>query len=262
MRLADSHAHVSHERFDADRLAVLDRARDAGVSLIVDVGSDVASSRKAVALSRESAGLVLAAVGIHPHEAAAADGEALDVLADLAREPHVAAIGETGLDFYRDLSPRDRQREVFACHLALAERLDKPVIVHSRQSHREVLELLRPWAGKLRAVLHCFSGDEAVLREALLMGLSISFAGTITYDRANEQRRVARLVPMDRLLIETDCPYLPPVPKRGRRNEPAYVSHVARALAEVHAVPVERLAEATYHNTEGFFGLGDGSDHR
>jgi TatD DNase family protein len=254
VHLADTHAHLADAQFDADREAVLARARDAGVSLVVDVGFDLASSERCVSLAGSTTG-VWAAVGVHPHDAGALDDEALARLGRLARESRVVAIGETGLDFHRDHSPRAAQHGAFEAHLALAAEVGKPALVHSRDAYPEVLAALARQQGRVRAVLHCYSGGTAALRQALDLGLYISLAGTVTYSRAEEVREVARLVPLDRLLIETDCPYLAPVPRRGRRNEPAYVVYVAQAVAEQRGLASEALAEATFQNAEGFLGL-------
>lgn len=254
MHLADTHAHLSDSQFDQDRDSVLERARQAGVSLIVNVGSDVESSEKAVALAAAEPA-VWAAVGIHPHDARHADSTAWDRLRQLVAEPCVVAVGETGLDFYRDHSPREAQAEAFRAHLALAHEAGKPVIVHSREADAEVMAELRLWADRLRIVLHCFSGSEGMLEEAVGLGFSISFAGTVTYPNAERQRGMARLVPERQLLAETDCPYLAPVPRRGRRNEPAYVGHTVTALAQARGVPAESLAQAIFENAEAFFGV-------
>ena len=254
MRLADSHAHLSDGRFDADRDAVLQRAREAGVALILDVGYDVTSSEQAVALAQAGEG-VWAAAGVHPHDASALDATALGRLRELARQPRVLAIGETGLDFYRDLSPREAQRQAFEAHLGVAAEVGKPVLVHSRETYDEVLAILQHWKGQVGAVLHCYDGDRDMLGRALDLGLYISLAGTVTYERDERLREIACLVPLDRLLIETDCPYLAPAPYRGRRNEPAYVAHVAQGVARARGMTLEELAEATFQNAEAFLGL-------
>ena len=254
MRLADTHAHLSDECFDADRQAVLERARAAGVVLVVDVGADLASSRKAVTLANEN-GAVWAAVGVHVHEASGFGESALATLRELASSPQVVAIGEIGLDFYRDLSPRQSQLHALEMQLALASDLGKPVLIHCRDAYPQVLESIGHWQGRIRGVLHCFSGTEETLYQALDQGLFISLAGPVTYERAEHVRTIARLVPTERLLLETDCPYLAPVPKRGKRNEPLYLTYVLEAIARVRGVPTEDLAEITFENAEGFFGL-------
>ncbi|MHB0877992.1 MAG: TatD family hydrolase, partial [Anaerolineae bacterium] len=223
MRLADTHAHVSDSRFDGDREAVLERAREAGVALIVDAGADPAGNERAVAFAHGTAGVV-ATVGIHPHYVAEASEDDWRRLAELVVLPGVVAVGETGLDFYRDLSPRQQQREGFERHLALAAAAGKPVIVHSRDAGDEVLEQLARWQGRVRAVLHCFSGDAQTMRRAVDIGCCISIAGNVTYPSAAGIREAARQAPAASLMIETDCPYLAPVPMRGKRNEPRNVA--------------------------------------
>ncbi len=261
MRLADTHAHLSDHKFEGDRREVLTRAREAGVRIIIDAGFDLGSSRRAVALADETEG-VWAAVGIHPHDADTMNDASLAELRRLAQGPGVVAIGETGLDFYRDLSPRDQQSAAFEAHLALAEALGKPVIIHSRAAEPEVLACLRPWAGRVWAVLHCYSGDEVTLSRALDLGMYVSFAGPVTFANADRVRDLVRRVPLDRLLTETDSPYMAPVPRRGRRNEPAYVAHVVEAVAAVYDTSVPEMAEITFQNAEEFFGLGETSGHK
>ncbi|MGI6206778.1 MAG: TatD family hydrolase [Anaerolineae bacterium] len=257
MRLADTHAHLSDPSFDDDRAQVLERARQAGLCLMVDVGADVASSERAVALATAEPG-VYATVGIHPHDAQGADVAAWECIRQLAAEACVVGIGETGLDFYRHRSPQQAQVEAFQTHLALAQELGKPVIVHSREADAETMATLRPWANKVQVVLHCFSGSEEMLSEALSLGFYVSFSGTITYPKADRQRQLARMVPEGQLLAETDCPYLAPVPKRGRRNEPAYITHTVSALAQARGVPAESLAQTILTNAEVLFGVARG----
>lgn len=254
MKLADTHAHVSDGRFDADRASVIERAREAGVALMIDVGADPRGCEQSVALARQAVG-VHATVGIHPHYVAAATEADWERQAELARLPEVVAIGETGLDFYRDLSPRPLQREAFERHLALAAEVGKPIVVHSRDAGDEALEHLARWRGRVRAVLHCFSGDAAMMRRAMDLGCAISIAGNVTYPSAVGIREAARQAPAASLLLETDCPYLAPVPLRGKRNEPGSIAAVARAVADLREMAVEELADTTFRNAEGFFGL-------
>ena len=256
-RLVDTHAHLDDEAFAADRDEVLTRARAAGVDTIITVGADLASSRQAVALA-ERHPWIYAAVGVHPHDAVQADEAALAELARLAGHERVVAIGEIGLDFYRDLSPRPAQREALWAQLALARRLDLPVVVHDREAHAEVLAALRDWAhgyDGARGVLHCFSGDEDMAREAIGLGFYISFAGPLTYAKASRLQRLAATLPLDRLLVETDCPYLTPEPRRGRRNEPANVRLVAERMAALRGLPLAAVAQATTANAGRLFGL-------
>jgi TatD DNase family protein len=246
--LFDTHAHLHFPDFAEDLAAVLARARAAGVTRMLTVGTDVASSGAAVALAAREPG-VWASVGLHPHDAAAAGEAALDALATLAVAPRVVAVGEIGLDFFRNLSPRDAQETALRRQLALARRLGKPVLLHCRDAHAETLAILaEERVQEVGGIMHCFSGDAAIARRCLDLGLTISLAGPLTYPNARALPEVARLVPADRLVVETDCPYLPPQPHRGRRNEPAYLPITAARLAELRGEPLERLAERLTDN--------------
>jgi TatD DNase family protein len=253
-RLFDTHVHLNLRPFDRDRDAVIARARAAGVVGMINVGFDTASSEAAVALAATVPGLY-AACGVHPHYAAAATPAVLTGFEPLLGSPGVVALGEIGLDYYRDLSPRPIQREVF-CHLLdLARRLALPVIIHDRDAHGEVLEVLRAGLGERGGVMHCFSGDRHLAVQCLDLGMYISVAGPITYAGAQELREVARLVPADRLLVETDCPWLAPMPRRGKRNEPALVSLVAEEVARLRGVTMETIAGQTTDNACRLFGV-------
>ena len=259
--LVDSHAHLNHEDYRGEVEQVLARAREAGVVTIVNVGFDLPSSEAAVAQAHELPG-VFAAVGMHPHDARTLDREALARLEELAHDEAVVAVGEIGLDFYRDLSPRDVQRGAFRRMLDLAEAVGKPVIIHNRDAHAEVLAILAErMGGGLRGVMHCFSGDEDFARRCVELGFHVGIAGPITFRPKRgaagptELEQVASAVPLDRLLVETDCPWLAPEPRRGRRNEPAYVRFVAARVAELRGMAPEELAEATSENAFGLFGI-------
>lgn len=253
--LVDTHAHLDDRAFSADLEAVIQRAQAAGVTRIITVGTDVPSSRAAVSLAERYA-MVYAAVGVHPHEAKTFTEGALKDLKALTAHPKVVAIGETGLDFYRNISPKEAQLRAFHAHLQLAQELGLPVIVHDREAHAETIrELTEAAKGNgLLGVLHCFSGDPAVAQAAVDLGFYISIAGPITYNKAGNLSAVARILPIDRLLLETDCPYLPPVPYRGRRNEPAYVTYVAQAVAQVRDLSLTQIAAATTENALRLFG--------
>ncbi len=257
--LVDTHAHLDFAQFDADREQVLARAWAAGLVAIVNAGADLPSSRAGVELSARHE-RVFAAVGVHPHDAKALTAEALAELETLARAPKVVAIGEIGLDFYRDLSPRPAQRAALEAQLALAARLPKPIIVHDRDAHGEVMGILREWSPTSplaeKGVLHCFSGSLDMAEQAVELGFLISIAGPITYTNARKLPEIAAALPLDKLLIETDCPYLAPHPHRGQRNEPAYVALVAEAVARARGVPVAEVARATTANAARLFGLG------
>jgi TatD DNase family protein len=255
--LIDTHAHLDARPFANDLPGVLERAEAAGVRQIINVGIDVESSRAAIRLAEGHAN-IWATVGVHPHDAAKLYPADLEELRDLARHPRVVAIGETGLDFYRDLSPRSAQLAAFRLHLDLARDLSLPVIIHDRDAHEEVLQELRRWTalrpGGDYGVLHCFSGSAAMAREAVELGFYIAVGGPITYRPQGALVEAVQQVPLERLLLETDCPYLPPEPYRGRRNEPAYLERVAREVARVRWMSVEELVDATSANASRLFG--------
>ncbi len=250
MQLIDSHAHVHFPQFDDDRDAVIERARKAGLVAIVEIGTNLESSRAAVALA-ERHDFIYATVGVHPHDAKTVDADVLDELRDLARHPKVVAIGEIGLDYYRDLSPRPVQRRAFAHQLALASELELPVVIHSRDAHDDALATLRDWDGV--GVMHTYAAGPERLDDVMAMGFFIGLSGPVTFSNARQLREVAKRVPLDRLLVETDCPYLTPEPHRGKRNEPAYVRHVAEAIAGVRGISTEDVAEATTANVRRLF---------
>ncbi|MDD2421540.1 MAG: TatD family hydrolase [Heliobacteriaceae bacterium] len=254
MRLFDTHAHLDDGQFREDRDQVVQQARTAGVELIVNVGCDLVSSRQSIALATAYP-FIYAAVGIHPHDAANMGSGDWAVLAEMAGHPRVVAIGEIGLDFYRDRSPRPAQREVFSKQLALARRLKKPVIIHDRDAHGEVMDILKRQAGGLTGVLHCFSGSWEMAQFCLRLGFYISIAGPVTYLNSRQLPEIARKVPRDRLLIETDCPYLTPHPWRGKRNDPSFVRLVAEKVAAVRGEDPAELAWQTLVNGCTLFGI-------
>lgn len=252
--LIDSHAHLDDRKLASKQDELLARAREAGVAAVVNIGADVPSSRASVALAHRQP-MVFATVGVHPHDARHADETSWAELERLAGDERVVAIGECGLDFFRDLSPRDVQRTVFARHLALAERLGLPVVIHCRDAYGDCLEVLRSERqAPVRGILHCFQGDAAAARGALDLGLHIAVGGSITFPREDALRHVVGALPLGRLLVETDCPYLTPRPRRGR-NEPACVALVAERLASLFGVAFERVAEATTANARAVYGL-------
>ncbi|MCH7932741.1 MAG: TatD family hydrolase [Gemmatimonadetes bacterium] len=251
----DSHCHLTDSRFDEDRSAVLDAASQAGVTRMVTVASDLEDARAAAALAQRHRGLWSTA-GIHPHavsEAAADDVEGVRELA--AAHTEVVAIGETGLDYFHDHSPRRLQRRWFEAHLELAADLDLPIVIHTRDAEDDTISALRNAPKSVRKVLHCFTGSLKLLEVGLEEGCYVSFAGIITFSKFDGQAAV-RAVPGDRLLAETDAPYLAPVPRRGKRNEPAFVTHVIAALADIRGEHVGAVAEGTAENAERFYALG------
>ncbi len=256
--LIDTHTHVFDGRFAADLPAVLARAQEAGVERAICIGIDRDSSVASVRLAAAHP-LLVAAVGIQPNHVVEAQPGDWDEVVRLAEtEPRVVAIGETGLDRYWDRSPFPQQEEYFVRHIDLAHRVGKPFIIHCREAEADVVKVLRAEfdrRGPVRAVMHSFSGDLATARACLEMGLYISFAGMVTYKTAQDLRDVAREIPLDRLLVETDCPYLAPIPHRGKRNEPAFVAHTAACLADAKGVSASVIAEHTTRNARMLFGL-------
>ena len=251
--LTDTHAHLDRHEFAGDLEAVLGAARDAGVSRIVTIGIDNATSRAAVALA-EKYPFVWATVGVHPHDAAG--GVDWEELGRLARHPRVVAIGECGLDYYRDLSPREAQDVAFRRQIALSEEVGKPLVIHCRDAHADVTRILREGASRpRRGVMHCFSGDVAQATAYREMGFVISLAGPVTYPNAPKLKEVARTIPLSEIVVETDCPWLAPQARRGKRNEPAYVRHTAAEIATLRGVSLEEVARATSENAASLFGL-------
>jgi TatD DNase family protein len=253
--LIDSHAHVQMRQFAADRDQVLAAAFADGVGRLIVPGVDVETSRDALALAARYPGHVFAAVGTHPHDASTLTPEALAEQRTLASAPAVVAIGEIGLDFYRDLSPRDVQHDTLIAQLGLARELNLPVILHNRDSHAELVATLRAHGQGVRGVFHCFIGDVAMARDALDLGYFLSFAGPVTFPKNTELAEVAAWAPAERILVETDSPYLAPPPYRGKRNEPRHVALVAARIAALRGISPAELAEQTTRNATELFQL-------
>ena len=260
MTLVDSHCHIDGDQFDIDRDEVVRRAKETGVGAMLNVGTGDPHTddfRKAVAVA-EKYDNVYASVGVHPHDAKLYDDAAEKHLVDLIKSnKKVIAWGEIGLDFYYDHSPRDVQIAVFRRQIRKARELKLPIIIHSRDSNDETVEILaEECAGDFRGgIMHCFGGTAEMAEKLIGVGFLISFAGNVTFKKAENIRDAARVVPLDKLLVETDCPFLSPVPLRGKRNEPAFVVHTARFLAELYEIPFETLAERTTYNFSIFFDL-------
>lgn len=251
--LFDTHAHLHFPEFADDLDAVLARARRAGVRRLVTIGTDVETSRTALALAAREAD-VWASVGVHPHDAAGADEAAFAEIERLAGDARAVAVGEIGLDFHRNLSPRAAQERVFRRLLGLARRAGKPVIVHCRDAHAETLAILgEERAGEVGGVMHCFSGDVEIARRSLDLGLLVSLAGPVTYPNARALPEVARYVPADRLVVETDCPFLPPQGFRGKRNEPAWLPLTAARVAALRGESPEAMAARMTDNARRLF---------
>ena len=255
----DSHAHIDGHDFDTDRDEVIKRAHAAGVSVILNVGTGDPHSdalERGVELGKQHES-VYTAIGTHPHDARFYDDAAEEKIKNLINNQHVIAWGEIGLDFHYDNSPRDVQAEVFKRQLRAARECDLPVIIHTREAEAETIEILKTEynGAPCRGVFHCFSGSRELAQRAIEFGFMISFSGIVTFKKAQELREIAKQVPLDRLLIETDCPYLTPIPYRGKRNEPAYVVEVARCLAGLHGLALEEAGRITSDNFDRFFEL-------
>jgi TatD DNase family protein len=254
MRLFDTHAHLHFPEFADDLDAVLERARAAGVRGMVTIGTDRETNGAVVELAKRLPD-VWATVGIHPHDAGEAVDADFDALERLAsEEPRVVGFGEMGLDFFRNLSSPDAQRQAFRRQIGIARRVRKPLVIHCRDAHDETLAILgEERAGDTGGVMHCFSGDVEIARRCLDLGLYISLAGPVTYKNARALPDVARFVPEDRLVVETDCPYLPPTPHRGKRNEPAYVALTAEHVAGLRGADAESLCDSLTANAARLF---------
>ena len=255
----DSHAHIEGPEFDADRQAVIQRAVDAGVEIIVCVGDgEVAADSHAAAFRlAEEYPFIYTTIGVHPHEARLLDDELYAKLVDLSQHPKVIAWGEIGLDYHYDNSPREVQREAFKRQLRMARERRLPISIHTREAEADTLAILdEEWKDSgLGGVIHCFTGTRTFAEAAVERGLLISFSGVITFKKAEDLRETARRLPIEKLLIETDSPFLAPVPYRGRRNEPAYVVETARAVSELRGVGTQELGRATSENFKRLFEL-------
>lgn len=260
--LADTHCHLYFELFNNDLEQVLERAAGAGVDRILVPGIDIATSQEAVRLA-ERYPQIFAAVGVHPNEAKSWDAQALDILGGLCAHPKVVAVGEIGLDYYRDYAPQALQRQVFWRQLELAAGQDLPVVIHNRQAAQDVLQILSDWRGRLLqaglalagrpGVLHSFSEDAAVAQQATAISFEIGITGPVTFRNAPDLRQTVSQLPAEHILIETDAPYLTPHPYRGERNEPAYVRYVAEKIAEIRGLPPETVATQTSSNAARLF---------
>ncbi|MCG8605485.1 TatD family hydrolase [bacterium] len=255
--LIDTHAHLYFDWFDQDRDEVIARAQTADVKKIINIAIDLKSSRKCIELTEEYDGL-FATVGIHPNDSTQLSDKALEELAELCRHPKVVAIGEIGLDLYRERSPREIQFEAFRQQIRLAKKCGLPIVIHNREAGQSILEILQSEGSNgLTGVFHCFSEDKAIAQQVIEMGYYISFTGNLTFKKS-KLPEIARNVPLQRILLETDSPFLSPEPKRGRRNEPVHVCHIAEKLAEIHGTSLEEIGEITSRTAIRLFGLGDG----
>ncbi len=253
--IIDSHAHLQDRRFAGDVDQVIARALEGGLEMIICVGYDLDSSREALDLAYRYPEVRVVA-GVHPHDAKNINDQVLAELWELARDPRVVAIGETGLDYYRNLSPPDVQKQGFRAQIKLAQKLGKPIVIHDRDAHNEVLSIIKQEkAGANGGVLHCYSGRLPLAVDLMKEGFMISFAGPLTFRNAKKSVEVASRLPLDRILVETDCPYLTPEPYRGKRNEPLWVWEVAKKLAEIHKRSLQEVAYITSYNARRVFRL-------
>jgi TatD DNase family protein len=251
--MIDTHCHIDFKDFDRDRDEVIVRATEMGVDRMINIGTDMASSRRGFQLAN-SYEHIFCTVGIHPHDARTLADDSIDEMRQMAQNNKVVAIGEIGLDFYRDMSPRDKQRSAFVKQLDLAAELDLPVVIHVREALEEAIETVRPYVGTLSGVFHCFPGSVEEARLVISMGFHVSVNGIITFPKAR-MADVAREADLARILIETDSPYLAPVPYRGKRNMPAYVKLVCQKLAELRGMKVAEAEKITTRNAEKLFRL-------
>lgn len=252
--LLDSHAHLEMNEFESDRDEVIKRAVNEDVKCIVTVGTNLQLSLKAVALADQYENLY-ATVGIHPHDVSQADKKMLDALKELVKKSKkIVAYGEIGLDYFRNISPQEKQLELFGLQLELAKELDLPVVIHDREAHQQSLETVRV-SGVRRGVFHCFSGDYDMAKQCIDLGFSISIPGVVTFDKSRTLQDVAEKVPLSSLLLETDAPYLAPVPHRGKRNEPSFIVYTAKKVAQIKKISWEEVARATADNAKNLFGI-------
>jgi TatD DNase family protein len=249
MKIFESHAHLDSKDFDKDRNQVIEKCREAGVEYIINIGCDEITSKKSIDLAAKH-DFIYATVGYHPHDADKFDAKKLR---SLAKRRKVVAIGEIGLDYYRNLSPKNVQIEAFEEQLKIAIELDLPIVIHDREAHEDTLEILLKYKPR-KVVFHCFAGDILMAKKVIEQGWFISFTGTITY-KNSKMSEIIKIVPEDKFFIETDCPYLTPIPHRGKRNAPYYLRHVIEKIADIKRITPKRVAEASFENAKNFFGI-------
>lgn len=248
----DSHAHLDDKRFDADRDMLIKNLKNNKVDYVFNIGADLKTSQASVKLANKYDN-IYAVVGVHPHSAKEVDGETIERLRELSKEDKVIAIGEIGLDYYYDNSPRDLQVKWFKEQIKLAKEVELPIVVHTRDAAQETFDILKENAKDHPVILHCYSGSVEMAEEYVKLGYYISLAGPLTFKNARLPKEVAEKIPMDRLLIETDCPYLTPTPYRGKRNEPIFVKYVAEEIAKIKGISLEEVARTTSENTKKAF---------
>lgn len=252
--LVDTHAHLQWASFDKDREKVINRAKRAGVEYIVNIGFDVDGSINAIDLAEKYKGLY-ATVGIHPHNASQFNQKVLNKLRKLSENPKVVAIGEIGLDYYRNLSSRQAQKKAFKDQLFLAKELELPVVIHNREAHADTLEILSKFKEKTTIIMHCFSGSREMAEQCVKSNFYISFAGPVTFPNSHKLHEIAKWIDLKKILLETDCPWLAPQDMRGKRNEPAFLIFIAKKIAELRRISMDELSEATTKNAREIFQL-------
>ncbi|MFQ3549430.1 MAG: TatD family hydrolase [Armatimonadota bacterium] len=252
MQLIDTHAHLNDEKFANDLVEVLNRAKETYISAIINCGYDIKSSTRAVEMANDYH-IIYATVGVHPHDAKSFENDTISQMKELIKKDKVLAVGEIGLDYHYDFSPRDMQKSAFETQMDLAVDLDLPVIIHSRESEEDTLDIVDNYRGKIKGVFHCFSGDVRFAEKVLELGYYIGVDGPVTYKNAEKLREVIDMCPIDRLLLETDCPYMAPMPYRGTRNEPSYLKLICDGCAKIKKISSEEIAEETTKNTLNLF---------
>ncbi len=252
--LIDSHVHLDKRQFDGDREYIIENLEKNGIEAAVNIGADLESSIKSLDLAKKYEN-IYATVGVHPHNAKDLTDKMLEEMEELASEDKVVAIGETGLDYHYDNSPRDVQRKWFRKQIQLAKKLDLPVVVHSRSADEDTLKILKEEFDGLRAVIHCFSSDRAMMKEFVDLGFYIALGGPVTFKKTDELKEVAKIVPIEKLLVETDAPYLAPHPYRGKRNEPVFVKQTAELIAKLRGMTIEDFTLQINQNTKAIFNI-------
>jgi len=254
----DSHAHLDDERFDLDRQNVIKDLKSNQVDLVINIGADIESSISTVKLAEDYEN-IYASVGVHPHSVSELIGVGLNEIENLAKRKKVVAIGEIGLDYYYENSPKDIQKEYFIEQIRLAKKLDLPIVIHSREAVKDTLDIIKAEkSSNLRGVMHCFSSSTEIAREYIKLGFYIAIGGVVTFKNARVTKEVAKYVPLEWLLIETDCPYLAPEPFRGKRNEPMYIKYVAKEIANIKELEISEVAKKTSENAKLLFGINTG----
>lgn len=252
--LIDTHSHLQWQNFDADRQRVISRARKANVKYMVNIGFDLSGSMKAIELAEKHWGLY-ATVGIHPHNASQLNEKVLEELRRLSENSKTVAIGEIGLDYYRKLSPMETQRKAFEAQLRLAEEIGLPAVIHDREAHADTLEMLSKFRGKIGGIMHCFSGSREMAEQCINSGFLISFAGPVTFPNSHKLHEIAKCTALNKILLETDSPWLAPQEVRGKRNEPSFLPFIAEKIAQLKGTSMDELAEATSENARRIFQL-------